>query len=60
VNKSQTAAYNTILKIFLALPWADRAEVFSAIRSNPVFCTECGYGELDSPNKDCGCNWDIE
>lgn len=56
-SKAEIAA-EPLIEALLALPWAERADVFSAIRWNGIFCTACGIGERTAPNGRCQCEND--
>ena len=58
MTEEQTEAERVIFKTLLNLPWIDRAEVFSAVRFNAVFCCSCGYGSIANPNLNCQCGND--
>ena len=58
LSADQQKAAETILKILMDLPWADRPDVFTAIRDNDVFCCACGQGSVERPNPYCHCQND--
>jgi hypothetical protein len=58
MNRKQGEAIKAITDLILSLPWTERAEVFSAVRYNDVFCVYCGWGERDQPNPRCQCEND--
>ena len=51
-------ASEEIIDILLKLEPHERAEAFSAVRHNGLFCVACGYGEPEHPNKFCQCEND--
>lgn len=58
MTEAQQAAFDTAMKALLSVPWDQREDVCAALRFNKIFCWECGYGEPDSPNKNCQCTND--
>lgn len=50
---------DTILHLLLDLPWTERAEVWSGVKHNDIFCVECGMGDDEHPNSSCQC-WNDE
>ncbi len=51
-------ARDAIIQLLLALPWDERAECFSEVRWNGIFCCACGMGSPASPNANCQCQND--
>lgn len=52
------ATAEMFIKALLDLPWDKRADVFWRVRFNGIFCTDCGEGSVESPNKNCQCQND--
>lgn len=44
-----------IIEMLLAIPEKDRADVWSAVKYNGIFCHHCGFGSRKHPNPNCQC-----
>lgn len=58
MNERQLETAKRIMDLLLELPWDERADTIGYVQCNDVFCTYCGYGERDAPNRNCQCTND--
>lgn len=58
MDKDQQAVRWFIIEHLLWLPPEKRAEVFSSVRFNEIFCCACGVGSQEQPNPNCQCEND--